>query len=139
MTTKLFSIIDEMVAAMRTVPELASNTHPERVLPLDIAQLPAVCVMPKRTQPNALGGSVQGREGTIVVIVRTAGDEPGRTAHELLHLAHKAVMNADDFLEGLVQIDLGAETFRYIDSEQSMCDLQAEYEVSFDIDRDSLF
>lgn len=138
MTTRLFSIIDDMVAAIGAVPTLTGHVSAERVLPLDIGQLPAICIMPRRTQPNALSGEVQGRDGTILVIVRTAGNEPGRAAHGLLALAQQALMQYAPLNDGSVQIDLGTETFRYIDSEQSMCDLQAEYEVAFDHDRDSL-
>jgi hypothetical protein len=139
MTTRLFSILDDMKAAGLTVPELVDRIDVERVLPFDIGALPAVCIQPRLTDPSALGGEVQGRDGKVLVIVRTAGNSgPGRAAHELLAKLHQALMRYPNLNNGSVQLELGTESFRYIDSEESVCDLQAEYGIAFEHDRDSL-
>ncbi len=132
MTTRLFSIMDDMKAAGDTVAELIDRIHVERVLPLDISELPAICIQPRRTEPSALSGEFQGRDGTVLVIVRAADNAgPGRAAHELLAKLHQALMRYPDLNNGSVQLDLGTESFRYIDSEESVCDLQAEYGIAF--------
>lgn len=136
--TRLFELIEEMRQACDAAPDLVGRVHRERVLPIDINQLPAVCILPRRTQNTALMGEVQGREATVLVIVRTAGDQPGQAAHELLAAAHQALMAWPELNDGSAQIELSTETFRYIDAEQSMCDLQAEYLVNFDHARSSL-
>lgn len=136
--TKLFDVIDAMVASCASVPELASRVQAERVLPLDVMQLPRVCLYPRRGQPGAMGGEAYARESTVLVVIRTAGDEPGRAAHELLSLINRALLTDVELNDGTVQIDLSTETFRYMDAEQSMCDLQAEYELTFEVERDSL-
>ncbi len=139
MTTRLFSIMDDMKAAGETVAELVGRIHVERVLPLEIGELPAICIQPRRTESAALGGEIQGRDGTVLVIVRAAGNSgPGRAAHELLSKLHEALTRYPDLNNGSVQLELGTESFRYIDSEESVCDLQAEYEIAFEHDRDSL-
>lgn len=138
MTTALFSVLDRMEAAGLTVPELAQRIEVERVLPVQISDLPSVSIIPRRTQVAGVGGEVQGRQAMALVIVRVGGENPGRRAHELLSLLHAAFMTDPDLNDGSVQLDLGTETFRYIDTEQSICDLQAEYEVVFDHSRTSL-
>lgn len=136
--TKLFDCIEQMRQACDAVPELTGRVYRERVLPLDISALPAVCILPRRVQQTALAGEMQGREATVLVIVRTAGDEPGEAAHTLLNAAHQALTTWGALNDGSVQIELSTETFRYIDNEQTMCDLQAEYLVEYDHDRGSL-
>ncbi len=138
MTTRLFSILDLMEAAGRTVPALADRIEVERVLPVQISDLPSVSIIARRTQPSGVAGEVVGREGMVLVIVRTGGVKPGRQAHELLSLLQTAFTTAPQLNDGSVQLDLGTETFRYIDTEQSICDLQAEYEVVFDHPRENL-
>jgi hypothetical protein len=136
--TKLFDCIEQMRQACDSVPELTGRVYRERVLPLDITALPAVCILPRRVQQTALAGEMQGREATVLVIVRTAGDEPGEAAHALLNAAHEALTTWGALNDGSVQIELSTETFRYIDNEQTMCDLQAEYLVEYDHERGSL-
>ena len=138
MTTRLFTIMDLMEAAGRAVPSLAQRVEVERVLPVQIGDLPSISIIPRRSQPSGVGGEVQGREGMVLVIVRTGGDKPGRQAHELLSLLQAAFTTAPELNDGSVQLELGTETFRYIDTEQSICDLQAEYEVAFNHSRESL-
>lgn len=135
--TKLFDTLDAMKAAIDTVPALAGRVGVERTLPVTMAELPVMTLYPRRSQANGVGGEVEGRDNTVVVIVRAGGDQPGRAAHELLAAAHAAMVSQFD-ADGSVQIDLGTETFRYVDSEQSICDLQAEYEITFELARGSL-
>lgn len=138
MTTKLFATLDLMAAACLTVPALAGRVGVERTLPYETSALPVVTLHPRRSQPSGMGGEVQGRDTTVVVIVRCAGDQPGRAAHELLALAHAAMTTAPALNDGSVQLDPATETFRYVDSEQSTCDLQVEYEITFELARESL-
>lgn len=137
MTTRLFVVMDLMKAAAVSVPQLASITDVEQVLPVTAEQLPVISILPSRTQPTAMDGEMTSREGVVTVLVRTAGAQPGRRAHELLSLLHGAVC-ADEGLAYEATLRLGSERFRYVDSEQSICDLQAEYEIAFEHSRTSL-
>lgn len=141
MTTRLFAAIDLMVtiAQASAPPELAGTgrIESERTLTVVAGELPCVSIQPRRSQPGGLGGEVLGRDNTVVVVVRAMGDKPGRKAHELLAALHAAWMAAPAFSEPGT-LELATESFRYVDSEQSVCDLQAEYEFSFELPRESL-
>ena len=137
-TTVLFSLLDDMEAAIKAVPALTNMVGVERTLPIDSAALPQMSLMPRRTEPNGLGPEVQSREGAVFLTVRATGDKPGRIAHELLAQAHQALMRDESLNDGAVHIELGVETFRYVDSEQTVVDLQAEYQITFCHSRDSL-
>lgn len=137
MTTRLFVVMDLMKGAAVTVPELAGITEVEQVLPVTAEQLPVISIVPSRTQPTAIAGEMESREAVVTVLVRTAGAQPGRRAHELLSLLHGAVCD-DEGLAYQATLRLGSERFRYVDSEQSICDLQAEYEIAFEHSRTSL-
>lgn len=139
MTTALFEVVDQMVSAIGTVPSLVGRVGDEGTLPMDIEALPQVRVLPRRAARGALMGEVEAREALVIVIVRAAGAKPGRVAHELLALAHRALMTDVELNNGSVQIDLGTESFRFVDTEQSVCDLQAEYQITYEQGRASLF
>lgn len=139
MTTALFDVIDAMVLAMGAVPALAGRVQDEGTLPMDINQLPQVRVTPRRVARGALMGEMEARESLVIVTVRAAGVKPGRAAHELLAQTHRALMTDTELNNGSVQIDLGTETFRFVDTEESVCDLQAEYQITFEQGRESLF
>lgn len=141
MTTRLFAAIDLLVSIAKTNPpaELAApgRIAAERTLTVAQGELPCVSIQPRRGQSNGLDGEVVGREATVMVVVRTMGEGPARQAHELLAELHKAWMTAPAFAEPGTLV-MTTESFRYADSEQSICDLQVEYEFSFELPRASL-
>lgn len=137
--TKLFDVADQMESVCAAVPALVGRVGVERTLPLMSSALPAVNIIPRNQRRGDLTGEVQSRDASILLIVRTAGDRPGRDAHELLAAAHMALMTDLALNDESVQIELVAETFRYVDTEQSMCDLQADYQINYAHPRASLF
>ena len=141
MTTRLFASIDLLVSIARAnLPAgLAGpdRISAERTLTVVFGDLPVVGIYPRRSQPGSLGGEVMARDNTVLVVVRAAGEQCGRKAHELLAALHAAWTKAPAFAEPGT-LELGTESFRYVDTEQTVCDLQAEYEFSFELPRESL-
>lgn len=136
--TKLFDVLDEMEAVLLAVPALAGRVGVERTLPMVAEQLPQCTLVPRRGVPGGLDGETLARDHTVVLGVRAAGARPGRDAHALAAQAHAALTTAATLNAGDVTLRLSTETFRYLDAEQSLCDLQIEYEVTFEHARESL-
>lgn len=136
--TRLFDLADSMETACAAVPELTGRVGVERTMPIAMDELPVVNIIPRTVRRGDLQGDLQSRDASILVIVRTAGDRPGRAADALLAKAHAAMTTHPDLNDGSAQIDLASETFRYVDTEQSMCDLQAEYLITYEHARESL-
>lgn len=137
MTTRLFTLVDQMAAALQAVPALAGRIAVESTLPTAIAQLPAVNVVPRSFGAAGVAGEVQGRAGGVLLVIRAGGERSGRQAHELLAQAHAALMGSP-LLQQACQLDLTSETFRYQDADLTVCDLQAEYTLVYEHTRGDL-